>query len=370
MNLESIRIMGFRSISDTDWVEIDEDITTLIGKNESGKTAILESLTELKHNNPISESDIHDSVDSDPFTPVIRAIYTTNNGSNRIEITKFKCGARHLGSNSDHSIIEPFSLELLSDILNHLFEKRTTQIDDDKVNRFKKEHNIPGSNNIEGQSNEKIEQTGQKIINDLLDEELNENADKKLIANNIRNLLKTEFENKRDIEYPISELIENKLPSVVYIDSTDQLPDEINKSNVGSDKHKTFNNLIRISGFDPNSIDSMEAREQAEMIDKISTTIEGNLNKLWDQKTVEVNVREANSNYIPLVRDSEIGGENVSREPRIPSERSKGFQWFLSFYINSKAEASDSDKKLFLLDDPAVYLHPEGKKTGWTQSKT
>jgi predicted ATP-dependent endonuclease of OLD family len=106
----------------------------------------------------------------------------------------------------------------------------------------------------------------------------------------------------------------------------------------------------------------MKAREQAEMIDEISTTIEGDLNKFWDQKTVEVNVREANSNYIPLVRDSEIGGEDVSREPRIPSERSNGFQWFLSFYINSKAEANDSNKKLFLLDDPAVYLHPEGKE--------
>lgn len=363
MDLESIRIMDFRSIKDTDWVEINGDITTLIGKNESGKTAILESLTELKHNNPISESDIHDSSDSNPFTPIIRATYTTNNGSNRIEITKFKGGARNLGPKSNISIIKPFSLELLSDVLNHLFEERSTKIDNNKINKFKKRNNIPSSNNIRDKSKEKIQEVGEVIINELLEEELNQDdLDDRSITSNIYDLLRNELKDERDIEYPISEYIKNKLPSVVYINSADQLPDEINKSNVGSDNHKTFNNLIRVSGFDPNTIDSMKAREQAEMIDEISTTIEGDLNKFWDQKTVEVNVREANSNYIPLVRDSEIGGEDVSREPRIPSERSNGFQWFLSFYINSKAEANDSNKKLFLLDDPAVYLHPEGKE--------
>lgn len=46
-----------------------------------------------------------------------------------------------------------------------------------------------------------------------------------------------------------------------------------------------------------------------------------------------------------------------------PSERSKGFQYFLSFYINFTAESQgELENTVILLDDPGVFLHPSGKK--------
>nr|VFJ86921.1 MAG: AAA ATPase domain-containing protein [Candidatus Kentron sp. LFY] len=43
MKLKKFRVYNFRNIVDSGWVEMD-DIITLVGKNESGKTSLLQAL--------------------------------------------------------------------------------------------------------------------------------------------------------------------------------------------------------------------------------------------------------------------------------------------------------------------------------------
>ena len=50
MKLRAFRVQMYRSILDSEWVDVD-DITVLVGKNESGKTAILKALHKF---NPFS----------------------------------------------------------------------------------------------------------------------------------------------------------------------------------------------------------------------------------------------------------------------------------------------------------------------------
>src|SRR6516165_8132470 len=52
LELKSVRIQNYRSIEDSGIVPI-EDITCLVGKNESGKTAFLHALHLLNPLNPI-----------------------------------------------------------------------------------------------------------------------------------------------------------------------------------------------------------------------------------------------------------------------------------------------------------------------------
>jgi predicted ATP-dependent endonuclease of OLD family len=44
MRLLSVRVTDFKSINDATEVAIDPQVTCLVGKNESGKTAFLEAL--------------------------------------------------------------------------------------------------------------------------------------------------------------------------------------------------------------------------------------------------------------------------------------------------------------------------------------
>ena len=47
MKLIEVNVKNFRNIIDSNTVKIQEDITSLIGKNESGKTAFLHALYRL-----------------------------------------------------------------------------------------------------------------------------------------------------------------------------------------------------------------------------------------------------------------------------------------------------------------------------------
>ena len=48
MLLKSVQIGHFKHVLDSSLVEIQPDITCLVGKNESGKTAFIEALRRLK----------------------------------------------------------------------------------------------------------------------------------------------------------------------------------------------------------------------------------------------------------------------------------------------------------------------------------
>jgi predicted ATP-dependent endonuclease of OLD family len=48
MKLRTVQIRMFRNILDSTEVEIDEKVTCLVGKNESGKSAFLNALWRLR----------------------------------------------------------------------------------------------------------------------------------------------------------------------------------------------------------------------------------------------------------------------------------------------------------------------------------
>jgi predicted ATP-dependent endonuclease of OLD family len=57
MRLCKFQIRAFRCIYDTGLVDVT-DAVALIGKNESGKTAILTALTHLNKDKPVDEQDV------------------------------------------------------------------------------------------------------------------------------------------------------------------------------------------------------------------------------------------------------------------------------------------------------------------------
>jgi predicted ATP-dependent endonuclease of OLD family len=54
MKLTQVRVARFKNVVDEQIIEIEEDITCLIGKNEAGKTTILKALHRL---NPANNAD-------------------------------------------------------------------------------------------------------------------------------------------------------------------------------------------------------------------------------------------------------------------------------------------------------------------------
>jgi AAA ATPase domain len=83
MRLREFRVRGFRCIHDTGRVPVG-DLAALIGKNESGKTALLQALLHLNLDNPVSYLDRCDQMweafENDPGIRIVEGVFELSQG--------------------------------------------------------------------------------------------------------------------------------------------------------------------------------------------------------------------------------------------------------------------------------------------------
>ncbi|HXM99656.1 MAG TPA: AAA family ATPase [Candidatus Dormibacteraeota bacterium] len=58
MKLKSVHVQNYRSVVDSDIVEISDRVTVIIGKNEQGKTTFLKALTSFNTRNKYTPNDL------------------------------------------------------------------------------------------------------------------------------------------------------------------------------------------------------------------------------------------------------------------------------------------------------------------------
>ena len=86
----------------------------------------------------------------------------------------------------------------------------------------------------------------------------------------------------------------------------------------------------------------------------VSETITKNFNEFWSQEKIEIELeKQGNDRFLYN------GGVSVSSSPK---ERSVGLQWIFSFFANFAALQPNWKNTVFLIDEPAVLLHPRGQK--------
>jgi predicted ATP-dependent endonuclease of OLD family len=101
--------------------------------------------------------------------------------------------------------------------------------------------------------------------------------------------------------------------------------------------------------------DSTKGRRAAE---ETSREITRRIQKVWTQEpSLEIKLR-VNGKYMY------IDFSDATTVYDTPKTRSRGFLWYLSFYINfiAATNAAKVNEFLFLFDEPGVHLHPSGQK--------
>jgi predicted ATP-dependent endonuclease of OLD family len=113
MRLSAFRIRNFRSIVDTGWQYLSPDnITCLIGQNESGKTSVLEGLKAF-YSGVISE----DVLRSDLSMPEISCLFNIPKGWLLQIISNPRSGLRELLAELDHLELTRFWIEDFSSVV-------------------------------------------------------------------------------------------------------------------------------------------------------------------------------------------------------------------------------------------------------------
>lgn len=422
MLVSEVRVQNYKSIQDSGWVNLEENITTLLGRNESGKTSFLQAISSFSDSEeydsedmciytghsaddrvPIvsirfmveeSDTDGEDVIDIDIFTGSIEI-------GDCISVTKFSNGDKEITSHDmeptteDEESIEQLFSELRSthrEILEDM-NSRISSLSSQYGGNFRNHANnqltqqINESQSVNFETLSDLSESANSVLK-VLNETPEQNDEitefKKEYENNLESNIAS-IDDVMDLQAEIRQHHNKRreffdiLPLIIYYEEVDIIEDEINVSSVTSDKHETFRNLLDIVGVDPSEIEQMNNVERLQRLDEAEGEIQGKVNKLWDQKTVSVEINYVEDSFIVLIKDEELPERSVRESEDVqnaivdrglirPSGRSKGFQWFFSFYINLNAvtQKSADENTIVLLDDPAVYLHPKGKKNWLT----
>lgn len=347
MTLKRFRVTHFRSIIDSGWIDCD-DVTTLVGINESGKSNVLLALWKLNparggkidplHDLPVTElSEYEKRLDEVPFA---EAIFTVGNSASAL--------TKELG------------IEFAED--DEFYLQRW--YDGDYVWHFCDETR---KSEVEGLHQPCTDEEG----NEQKPQFSEENLFRKILAqvptfvyySNYGNLASKiylphaiKWLNGQDVN-GISRNEDQIRTIRVLFDYVNLSPDEILK--YGKDAVDIVR--ARNSSAEPTKEEIQTAREAKEkrslLLQSAGTKLTQDFRAWWNQGEYKFRF-QADGDYFQIwVSDSKRPAE-VDLELR-----STGLQWFLSFYLVFLVESQgDNEGAILLLDEAGLTLHPLAQK--------
>lgn len=416
MILKSFRVTEFRSVHDSGWIDA-EQITALIGTNESGKTNVLLPLWKL---NPADEGkiDLKDDLPRDKYhiyreaTPKPVFVYaryaltdqetTSLSGIsghdaeefNEIIVSKDYDGNLFWDFPFEHSIDNTLIVSartILQDAQNTLDSTKDTASKTETDRREKALSAISSAL----QSFEVAKCISESLHTALsalsiFNEEVKSSVACAVIndaAQQLASLVEKSNKPKLSQNDKVIEYLTVNMPKYVYysnygnLDSQIYLPQvlqNIGKKDLGikeSAKARTLKTLFKFVKLDPKEITDLGletsgtlSQEQiASMADKkkereillasASSGFTKSFNEWWKQGDYTFEF-QADGNFFRIWVSDSVRPERIELE-----SRSTGLQWFFSFYLVFLVESEQHHQNaILLLDEPGVTLHPLAQK--------
>ncbi|PGP39449.1 endonuclease [Bacillus cereus] len=383
MKVEWIRIRDFRSISDTGKLYIDSMLTVLAGKNESGKSNILRAL-EAFSTTSFSDEDYPEGKDKKKSNPEIEVSFRLNFD----DLRKFS----FVGSESFSSSVDKFyNFTIRKDLkLNRQFTYGSIQrcfFSDSFLHIINEiSHSLlfwVDYPTHEGQIRSKAEflhREGLEFLRDFekheepvywLNDYKNKVRDLYEYSNEISKLPPSDL-NAGDLKlspkkmkqfFSLSEEIfmqyeyfkgEIKTPNFKLLESFEKpLPDSVSLIDESEESWVPYIQKV-LGNNDEKIFANMSNREIKRVLDRVSEEITLLFQSVYTQSQVRIEFDMGVNNALDVYI---YDGDN--RLDFMPSQRSKGFQWFLSFFFALNTVQKSGD--IILLDEPGPYLHPKAQ---------
>ncbi len=372
IKLKNVVINKYKSFLEKQEIEIEDGVTRIVGKNESGKTALLEAMAKFNYFDPKDKT----------FT------FNSTNDYPRGELKRYQ----QEYSNEDFDVIT-CTFELSDDLLNQISEDVGKDVFTSKsiivaktYNNSKKFYNI--SINIKNfikqfLQNYTIEENMmQELIKSNSLEELVEKLKEIEELTDVYKELKTKYidSHKTDNEnrlasYIISKYIEPNLPEFLYFDEYYSLPGTINLQKFLNEQvDDTFTKeqnditkaLFELSNIDIKKVmDSNNYEDFIAELEATSNNITDKLLEYWTtNKNLEINFEiqtKENTSTRNFEKLLQIRIKNTKHRVTLPlKNRSKGFIWFFSFLVWF-SKVQEKKNLIILLDEPGLNLHAEAQ---------
>ena len=361
MKLKSVRITNFRSIDDSEEFEID-DVTCLVGKNESGKTAILQALHKLK---PSGEPEEFSKEIDYPRKRLVQ--YQADHGGKEAKAIETKW----LLEEPEITILETeFGQGCLTSheikISKYYGTSGTNWI-------IKFDENVIVSHLFEDahfSASEKAQLSECKSVKDIADK-LNKIAEPTQKQTELAGKL-AEFRDG-SISLAMIDKVSPSCPRFFYFSQYDMMEGKVSVEQMQSENagESVFLNFLECAGTSLEELGNINQSESLKArLEAASNSITKTIFKYWSQNSnleVEVDLYAGRSGDLPPFNSGtvvEARIKNNSDGVTLPfAERSAGFIWFFSFLVKflSLSNSTENPNIIILLDEPGLSLHAKAQ---------
>lgn len=367
MKLKKVTIHKFKSFESSQEFDLDNDITILVGMNESGKTSVLESIAKTNY-----------FQDDEQFKFSLTHDYPRRE-KKKVE----KSGENPKAITCTYEISEELLEEISNDVGIDVFKSNTFSITskyDNKGRTFsgisadkKKsiEHKTKELGISSNTTNERLEKV--KSLHEFEELAATFKDDNYVAA---FEELKVYFQFQWKFDNPIEEYItrvylDENLPKFLYYDEYYTLSSRISiekleSSELNDNEYKTAKALFELADIKTSEL--LKATNFEDFIAELEATesiISDELFKYWQtNKNIQISFRidkieetdsRNNTRIVEHVLDIRVKGKRVSLPLR---NRSKGFNWFFSFLVwFKKIQEDEHSNYILLLDEPGLNLH-------------
>ncbi len=403
------RVLNYRNIDDSGWIPL-ERVTAFVGRNESGKTALLKALHKF---NPAVEESYSArrefprdrfKEDYSVFSPVCRVEFELSDEF-RKELGEFLNGAevprkavltRSYGGNleieydtevPEYPVVDPEELTTALDVFAEVARRLAAPAEDQEevmqALRTELANWADGKKSAVGELQDLRTEEGVELLVQVL-EEANGYA-QPATADLVEVLYEKVKElhgraNTKTVLEQLNEAIEDELPVFIYfenygiLDSAVYLPRFLEDlaTDPENPRIRTINAIFKHGKLDAAEIAALGQPVPEDMIQRgqesmdlrsmklnlASLDISKKFNQWFGQRQYEIKYWADGQYFRIWVSDDRRPGVNIELE-----SRSKGFQWFFSFYLVFLAESDGRHKDaILLLDEPGLHLHPTAQQ--------
>ena len=391
MRLRKFRVQAFRCIHDSGDIVVG-DLAAFVGRNESGKTTILQALTMLDKDEVISELDLCDEMTEDLKSEIriVEGDFELN--QDETEIVKEKFPGLQLKklkifrTNKNPEIQYDFgdikidqkedeNLEYWQNITKQLsnFVESIPNYISKKLDTDFFTGNTPKDKKIIQAELDEFDNTLQAIATE---EQQVISEWEETYTNIIKNVEKILIDNTESDALK-NFIMDNLHPRFVYFSDYKKILGNINLTEYikesengaaagieyieGFDRAETVRNLLYLAELEIEKLEELKnsPSKLIKFLNTASRNLTQRLNPSWKGEAINVELRLNPGNILSVVI-SDVHKDGTITNTGLLNRRAEGFKWTFSFIVNFAAETQRSELKeaILLLDEPARNLHP------------
>ena len=366
IKLKSVTINKYKSIETEQSFDVEDDVTVLVGKNESGKTAILEAISK---SNPYSDKDFKYDITNDYPRQEQQEFKRTGEDKTAL-VSRFafsetmaKCIGKKIGQDTLRGTeVTQLRTYRKQDAIYENIDLNIANFWEFKFAQFK----------IEDEQLKALVTRRTPYVEfvshfDGYTDKVNENA----LLDEINEYFDGEWMTDESIaSHLVFKYLHPRLPKYLFYDEYHQLPSEIDLYALQNDQSgrpdlKTARALFQLANLDVQDLLASDDEETITAREAAGEQITRILREYWttnSQLRVQFHLpRATNAAGNPYVKIRVSDGPDSMTLPL--ESRSRGFRWFFSFFVwFSKIQEDAASQYILLLDEPGLHLHASAQR--------